>query len=136
MTKTKILTILASVLLSTTLFGQAKTTKELTDKFFEAFSKSPTSAIEWAFAPTCKTKMQERAKALTLQAENLKAGGSYGWYIGNEQVLETAEGSSVKIASFVVKYDCRPVKIKFILYKAKNDWTIADLYIDPDFEKQ
>lgn len=133
MTKIKILTFFAAVFIASTSFGQTKTTKELTDKFFETFSKSPDSAIDWAFAPTCMSKMQNRIKALKAQtADFIK---TYGWYIGNEQVSEKAEGNSVKITTFIVKYDCQPIEIKFVLYKAKDDWTIADLFIFTSLDK-
>lgn len=127
MTKTKHKTTIVLMFIAISLSAQT-TTKELTDKFFELYAKSPELAINFAFDGKCMTKMQERTKALKAQMKPFL--DLYGWYISNEQISENAEGNSVKITTFIVKYDCQPIKIKFVLYKPKDVWTMANLYID------
>ncbi|PCJ79686.1 MAG: hypothetical protein COA57_15495 [Flavobacteriales bacterium] len=113
------------------LHGQT-TPEQLTDKFFELYSKSPKMAINDAFSfGACSSKTKEQKDTLINQTEQFQ--DLYGWYISHEKLVEETEGESLKILTYLVKYDCQPIRLILVLYKAKDDWSISNIYIDNDF---
>ncbi len=117
------------VLMITVLIANGqKTPKEITDEFFRVYPNMPSSAIKTAFMNICSPKTEEQEVALVKKAEQFM--DLYGWYKSHEQIAEETTGESVKVFTYLVKYDCQPIKLTLVLYKAKEDWRISNIYID------
>lgn len=117
------------VLMLTVLMLHAqKTPKEITDEFFRVYPKMPSSAIKTVFMNICSPKTEEQEEALVKKTEQFM--DLYGWYNSHEQIAEETAGESVKVFTYLVKYDCQPIKLTLVLYKAKDDWHISNIYID------
>lgn len=125
--------ILAGLLLtfiSNETSGQTTPT-EITDKFFSIYSKDPVKAIEYAFS-TNKwfDKQQDAIVGLKSKIKNLT--DLVGDYYGYELLTEKSAGQSVKIITFVVKYDRQPLRFIFLMYKANDSWRVNNFSFDED----
>jgi hypothetical protein len=125
--------ILAGLMLSliiTETAGQTTPT-EITDKFFSIYLKDPIKAVEYAFA-TNKwfDKKQDAIVGVKNKIKNLTelVGDYYGYVL---LTVKTA-GPSVKIMTFVVKYDREPLRFIFLMYKAKDTWRVNNFSFDEE----
>ena len=125
--------ILAIVLSSINSFGQS-TTKEITDKFFTIYEKEPIKAVEYAFSTNKWFDRQQDAVAnLKSKLKNLIE--LCGEYNGYEILSEKTAGESVKMITYIVKYDREPIRFTFLMYKSKNTWKVNNFSYDEDIDK-
>jgi hypothetical protein len=125
--------ILAGLMLSLIITEtSAQTTPtEITDKFFSIYSKDPIKAVEYAFA-TNKwfDKKQDAIVGVKNKIKNLTE--LVGDYYGYELLTVKTAGPSVKIMTFVVKYDREPLRFIFLMYKAKDTWRVNNFSFDEE----
>ena len=116
-----------------TVKGQV-TTKEITDHFFEIYSKDPVKAIDYAFSTN---KWFERKQDAIAELKNKfkTLNDVCGDYYGYEEITEKTAGTSLKIISYLVKYDREPVRFVFLFYKAKDTWRVNNLSFDEDIDE-
>lgn len=107
------------------------TPTEITDKFFSIYSKDPIKAVEYAFA-TNKwfDKKQDAIVGVKNKIKNLTE--LVGDYYGYELLTVKTAGPSVKIMTFVVKYDREPLRFIFLMYKAKDTWRVNNFSFDEE----
>jgi hypothetical protein len=55
-----------------------------------------------------------------------------GDYYGYELLTVKTAGPSVKIMTFVVKYDREPLRFIFLMYKAKDTWRVNNFSFDEE----
>lgn len=124
----KVITTLVLMMAACTLHAQ-KTPKEITDKFMETYTTLPAMALRFAFMdPMCAEKIQEQEDALVARANTFP--DIYGFYYGHELLSEEKVGESVIIYTYLVKYQCQPIELKLVLYNAKDEWDISNIYIN------
>lgn len=125
--------ILAGLMLSLIITETtAQTTPtEITDKFFSIYSKDPIKAVEYAFA-TNKwfDKKQDAIVGVKNKIKNLTE--LVGDYYGYELLTVKTAGPSVKVMTFVVKYDREPLRFIFLMYKAKDTWRVNNFSFDEE----
>jgi hypothetical protein len=115
-----------------------KSGKEIADRFFDIYKKDPSSAIDDYFS---KNKWISRKKDdvtnLKTQLKNLVEQA--GQFEGYELIAEKTVGTSLKLYSFIVKYDRQPLRFLLVLYKPIDIWQPQnfsyDLNIDNELEE-
>jgi hypothetical protein len=125
--------ILAGLMLSLIITEtSAQTTPtEITDKFFSIYSKDPIKAVEYAFATNkWVDKKQDAIVGVKNKIKNLTE--LVGDYYGYELLTVKTAGPSVKIMTFVVKYDREPLRFIFLMYKAKDTWRVNNFSFDEE----
>mgnify|MGYP003402978113 CR=1 FL=1 len=129
------------ILLSLTFLtkSQAQTTiKEITDKFFGLYQKDPIKAVEYAFS-TNKWFDRNQDGVANLKTKLKNTIDLCGEYYGYELLSEKSAGQSIRMITFIVKYDRQPIRFSFFLYKPKDIWKVNnfsyDENIDDDLEE-
>jgi hypothetical protein len=116
----------------TNVFAQASQ-KEITDKFFELYSKDPLKAVDYAFS-TNKwfDRQQDGVANLKNKLKNLV--DLCGEYYGFEVLSDRSAGQSVRMITYIIKYDREPIRFSFLLYKPKDKWQVNNLSFDEDID--
>jgi hypothetical protein len=114
---------------------QPKTPAEFSKKFFEIYSTKPIDAIDYIFTNVKQTKeMKDDVVAIK---KNLKmTTGVIGDYVGYELITEKNVGNSLKLMSYMVKYDRQPVRFVFIYYKPKDTWQLYTFQFDTNINDE
>ncbi len=135
--KVKILTLLFISFGLTKSFAQTTTT-EITDKFFSLYAKDPIKAVDYAFS-TNKWFDRQQDGVANLKNKLKNTIDLCGEYYGYEMLSESTAGPSVKMITYIVKYDREPIRFTFFMYKAKDTWRVNnfsyDENIDSDLEE-
>jgi hypothetical protein len=106
--------------------------KDITDKFFEIFTEEPFKAFDYAFS----TNPYHEKNALgieQLKDDFRKLTVSYGEYYGFEEITQKQIGGNYMLFSFLVKYDLKPIRFTFFLYRAKDVWRVHQMNYDENF---
>lgn len=53
---------------------------------------------------------------------------------GFELLSDKSAGQSVRMITYIVKYDREPIRFSFLLYKAKDKWQVNNLSFDEDID--
>ncbi len=104
--------------------GQQPTTpEEFSKKFFEIYSTKPMDAIDFIFSGENITKdLKDDIIAIKKNlAVTINIDGAYNGY---ELITEKNVGGSLKLMSYMAKYDKQPVRFIFIYYKPKDVWKV------------
>jgi hypothetical protein len=121
----------------TKTFAQTTTT-EITDKFFSLYSKDPIKAVDYAFS-TNKWFDRQQDGVANLKNKLKNTIDLCGDYYGHELLSEKTAGPSIKMITYIVKYDREPIRFTFFMYKAKDAWRVNnfsyDENIDSDLEE-
>ena len=92
---------------------QEQTPADISKKFFEIYSSKPNDAIDYIFTGTKLTK--QVSDDITAIKKNLKVtidqGGVYNGY---ELITEKSVNNTLKLQSYMAKYDKQPVRFIFI----------------------
>lgn len=132
--KNKSLFIVVFLLISAFIVNGQTTTKEISDKFFQIYSKDPMAAIDYAFSTNKWFDRKEDAKT-TLKNKLKTLIDVCGDYYGYEELDEKTAGTSSKIASFIIRYDREPVRFVIFFYKPKDTWQVNNLAFDEDIDE-
>ena len=99
------------------------TPAEISKKFFEIYSAKPMDALDFIFSGETTTK--DLRESITAIKKNLNATINIdGAYNGYELITEKNVGGSLKLMSYMAKYDKQPVRFVFIYYKPKDTWQV------------
>ncbi|MEL6253522.1 MAG: hypothetical protein AAFR87_16055 [Bacteroidota bacterium] len=128
---TRILTVICLLLISFTppVFAQ-NSTKDITDKFFQLYSEDPGKAIEYGFS-TNKWVMEKNMAAVeNVRLKLLNLITLIGDYRGYEMITEEVIGESLKLQSYMMKYDRQPIRFTFIFYRPADSWVVQNFQYD------
>jgi len=132
--KTGIKFILAlGLIIFTHVIHAQKTTKEITDKFFQIYKASPEKAVTYGFSTNEWFKGNQEG-ITDLESRLTKLIGVVGNYSGYEKINEKNIGSNYKLETYMLKYTRQPVKFTFIFYRPVSDWQIQNFYFNTDFD--
>ena len=132
-----ILIILSGTFALTESYGQSST-QEITENFFSLYAKDPIKAVEYAFS-TNKWFDRNQDGVANLKTKLKNTVDLCGEYYGYELLSEKTAGQSIKMITYIVKYDRQPIRFSFFMYKPKDTWKVNnfsyDENIDTDLEE-
>lgn len=115
--------------------AQQQTPADISKKFFELYAVKPMDAIDQLFADVKKTKQVN--DDITAIKKNLKVTiDQDGEYNGYELITEKGVGNTVKLLSYIVKYDKQPVRFVFVFYKPKDAWKIYTFQFNTNLDEE
>lgn len=123
--------IVSLLLLITSLnftFAQ-KEYHEVIDKFLEEYKKDPIKGIDYVFSTNkWMSRNQDGLDNLKNQLKNsLELIGEFNEF---EKITEKSVGQSLKLISYLAKYDRQPLRFTIILYKPKDLWQVQNFKFD------
>lgn len=134
----KIFLLLCPVLLlvcSQKAKSQEQTPADISKKFFELYATKPMDAIDQLFADVKKNKQVN--DEITAIKKNLKVTiDQDGDYNGYELITEKGVGNTIKLLSYIVKYDKQPVRFVFVFYKPKDAWKIYTFQFNTNLDEE
>lgn len=115
--------------------AQEQSPAEISKNFFEVYASKPMDAIDFIFSDVKHEK--HVSDDITAIKKNLKVtieqGGAYNGY---ELITEKGVGGTLKLLSYLVKYDKQPVRFTFIYYKPKDVWKIYTFQFNTNFDQE
>jgi len=105
-------------------------TRDITDKFFNLYNEDPGKAIEYGFS-TNKWVMEKNMAAVeNVRLKLLNLITLIGEYRGYELITEEIIGESLKLQSYMMKYDRQPIRFTFIFYRPSDSWVVQNFQYD------
>lgn len=132
--KTKYLFTLIIFFTSVCIVNGQTTTKEISNHFFQIYSKDPMAAIDYAFS-TNKWFDRKLDAQTTLKNKLKTLIDVCGDYNGYEKLTEKKAGTSSIITSFIMKYNREPVRLVIFFYKPKDIWQVNNIAFDEDIDE-
>jgi hypothetical protein len=134
--KNRLIILATFILLAISTSKAQNTPEEMTDRFFETYSSNPVGAVDYIFSTN--RWMTERNKD---GIENVKTQltnflGLVGDYYGYEKITEKRVGESLKLVSFMAKYDRQPVRFTFVFYKPQDKWQVQNFQYDDNLDDE
>lgn len=115
--------------------AQEQTPADISKKFFELYATKPMDAIDQLFADVKKNKQVN--DDITAIKKNLKVTiDQDGQYYGYEPLTEKGVGNTIKLLSYIVKYDKQPVRFVFVFYKPKDVWKIYTFQFNTNLDEE
>ncbi|HTK21932.1 MAG TPA: hypothetical protein VL442_20585 [Mucilaginibacter sp.] len=115
--------------------AQQQTPSDISKKFFELYATKPMDAIDQLFADVKKNKQVN--DDITAIKKNLKVTiDQDGDYYGYELITEKGVGNTVKLLSYIAKYDKQPVRFVFVFYKPKDAWKIYTFQFNTNLDDE
>lgn len=115
--------------------AQEQTPADISKKFFELYATKPMDAIDKLFADVKKNKQVN--DDITAIKKNLKVTiDQDGAYNGYELLTEKGINNTLKLLSYMVKYDKQPVRFVFIFYKPKDAWKIYTFQFNTNLDDE
>jgi hypothetical protein len=115
--------------------AQQQTPVDISKKFLEVYATKPMDAIDQLFADVKKNKQVN--DDITAIKKNLKVTiDQDGDYNGYELITEKGIGNTVKLLSYIVKYDKQPVRFVFVFYKPKDAWKIYTFQFNTNLDEE
>ncbi len=115
--------------------AQEQTPADISKKFFEVYAAKPMDAIDYIFSGVAQNRQVK--DDITAIKKNLKVtidqGGAYNGY---ELITEKGVGNTMKLMSYMAKYDKQPVRFIFIYYKPKDVWKIYTLQFNTNLDDE
>ena len=135
MKKLFLLVSLAVFVYSGKVNAQEQTPADISKKFFELYATKPMDAIDQLFADVKKNKQVN--DDITAIKKNLKVTiDQDGQYYGYEPLTEKGVGNTIKLLSYIVKYDKQPVRFVFVFYKPKDAWKIYTFQFNTNLDEE
>jgi hypothetical protein len=97
------------------------TGEEIINHFFQVYKKDPSAAIDDFFGKN-KWISGKKDDVTNLKVQLKNWIDLVGEYHGYELITEKTIGNSLKLYSYLVKYDREPIRFMFLLYKASDTW--------------
>ncbi|MDW3645492.1 MAG: hypothetical protein R8P61_00340 [Bacteroidia bacterium] len=128
---TRIFTVISLLLIFyTSSLSAQNTTRDITDKFFQLYTEDPGKAIDYGFS-TNKWVMEKNMAAVeNVRLKLLNLINLIGDYRGYEMVNEKTIGESLKLQSYMMKYDRQPIRFTFIFYRPSDSWVVQNFQYD------
>jgi hypothetical protein len=115
--------------------AQEQTPADLSKKFFGIYAVKPMDAIDFIFSGIPLNKQVK--DDITAIKKNLKVtidhGGAFNGY---ELITEKSVGNTLKLMSYMAKYDKQPVRFIFIYYKPKDVWKIYTFQFNTNLDDE
>ena len=115
--------------------AQEQTPADISKKFFEIYASKPNDAIDYIFTGMKLTK--QVSDDITAIKKNLKVtidqGGAYNGY---ELIAEKSVNNTLKLQSYMAKYDKQPVRFIFIYYKPAAQWKIYTFQFNTNLDDE
>jgi len=110
-------------LLNFIAFGSSgqTTCEEIIDHFFQVYKKDPSAAIDDFFSKN-KWVSGKKDDITNVRVQLKNWLDQVGGYHGYELISEKTIGNSLKLYSYLVKYDREPIRFIFLLYKPADIW--------------
>lgn len=131
--KIKYLSLILLIFASSQICHGQTSTEELTDEFFNEFLKSPERAFDFL---TQNIKNLDPKATKNLKEQFLFNLSQSGNYYGQEMISEKTIGNSLKLQSFLMKFEMNPVRLTLTFYKPEDDWIIAEYEFDANLTKE
>ncbi|PKP02772.1 MAG: hypothetical protein CVU11_10680 [Bacteroidetes bacterium HGW-Bacteroidetes-6] len=114
--------------------AQETTYQGVVEKFFSLYSeKGPEKAIDYIFSTNpFLDPSSDQVTAIKLKLATAVA--VIGDYSGYDPIIIKEFGSSMAIATYMVKYKRQPLFFTFVLYKPDKFWQIQTLRFDDKIE--
>ncbi|WKK67517.1 hypothetical protein [Lutimonas zeaxanthinifaciens] len=122
------------ILLSSNSLKAQTTTDEIIDEYFKLYEKSPEEAFDFLSKDIKVIRGQETTENLKKQI--LFAANQSGVYYGYEKIIEKSLGNSLKLLSFLIKYEKEVVRLTTILYKPADKWKVIEYHFDVSLLKE
>lgn len=116
------------IMLSSTNLKAQTTIDEFIDTYFAVYEKSPEKAFDFLTNDINVRAGQESTEKMKKQI--LFAASQSGVYYGYEKLMEKSIGNSLKLISFLKKYEKDAVRLTIIFYKPGDEWIIFEYYYD------
>ncbi|MDB5153540.1 MAG: hypothetical protein JWR54_2291 [Mucilaginibacter sp.] len=115
--------------------AQAQTPTGISKKFFEVYAAKPMDAIDYIFSgiPLSKQVKDDIAAIKKNLKVTVDQGGAYNGY---EPITEKSVGNTLKLMSYMAKYDKQPVRFIFIYYKPKDVWKIYTFQFNTNLDDE
>jgi hypothetical protein len=114
---------------------QEQTPADISKKFFEIYAAKPMDAIDFIFSGTRLDKQVR--DDITAIKKNLKVTIDLdGAYNGYELITQKSVGGTLKLMSYMAKYDKQPVRFIFIYYKPKDVWKIYTFQFNTNLDDE
>ena len=128
---TRILTVISlACMISFSPVSAQNSTRDITDKFFSLYADDPGNAIEYGFS-TNKWVMEKNMAAVeNVRLKLLNLITLIGDYRGYEMINEEIIGESLKLQSYMMKYDRQPIRFTFIFYRPADSWVVQNFQYD------
>jgi len=127
---TRILTTISLLLMFLLSISAQNSTRDITDKFFNLYNEDPGKAIEYGFS-TNKWVMEKNMAAVeNVRLKLLNLITLIGEYRGYELITEEIIGESLKLQSYMMKYDRQPIRFTFIFYRPSDSWVVQNFQYD------
>jgi len=110
------------------VYSQAKS-EDITNEFFEQYKNSPMEAVDYAFS-TNQWFERNMDAVENVKSQLDKVLNLIGEYYGHEIITEKSLGQSLKLVSYLVKYNRQPLRFTFVLYKPKDRWQVQNFLFD------
>ncbi|MBV8391178.1 MAG: hypothetical protein JO080_15340 [Mucilaginibacter sp.] len=115
--------------------AQQQTPADISKKFFDTYATKPMDAIDQLFVDVKKNKQVN--DDITAIKKNLKVIiDQDGAYNGYELLTEKGINNTLKLLSYMVKYDKQPVRFIFIFYKPKDAWKIYTFQFNTNLDDE
>ena len=129
--KLVILTIL--IITSSNILKAQTTTEEFFNEFFTLYEKSPEEAISILSRDFDLAYKQSFEFSKKKYLSNISQAGALNGY---EKIMERSVGNSLKLVSYLLKYEKEPVRFTIIFYKPKDRWVIRRFQFDTDLKEE
>ena len=124
----KVIALTFLILASSNILKAQTTTEEITYEFFTLYENSPEKAYDFLTRDLLLKADTQTIENLKIQFINNVAGE--GGYFGNERIGEKNIGNSLKMLTFIIKHEKRPIRVSFIFYKLKDKWELKEFNFD------
>lgn len=124
----KLVALAILILTSSNILKAQTTTDEITDEFFNLYKKSPEEAFDFLTKDIKVRAGQESTE--NMKKHFLFAMTQSGTYYGYEKIKEKSLGNSLKLISFLLKYEKDAVRMTTIFYKPEDKWILFEYLFD------
>jgi len=108
-----------------------KTPDDMTDFFFKIYKlKGSSQALDSIFATN---KYISQSDIKLIKEKIIQYSNVIGKYYGHELIIKKSIGESIKVYSYILKYERQPIRFILTFYKPNNYWKIHNFKISDDF---
>lgn len=127
--------LLVLMILPTNNLKAQTTTEEITAVFFNLLDKSPEDAFKFLFKDKDMSRTDKQSIE-NLKEQFLNSVNSSGVYNGYEKIMERSLGKSLKLVSYMIKYETFPIRFTTVFYKPKDTWLLFETDFDINLIKE
>lgn len=134
--QTKLIMCILIFFLSINLTKAQSTINEITNEFFKVYEKNPQKAVDYIFSTNNWMSKEKNYDVENVKSQLSNFVGLVGDYYGYEKITEKSLGESLKLVSYIIKYDRQPIRFTFLFYKPKDVWKIQNFKFDDNLDAE